>query len=69
MAITNPVVNKVFNDLEDFKEYCTTELDRYGNPIPFNEANLYNDKSWIWNAYKKWRNWQRAKNRNNYRRQ
>jgi hypothetical protein len=63
MTIKNPVVNKVFNDLEDFKEYCTTELDRFGNPIPFNEANMYNDKSWTWNAYKKWRNWQRNKQR------
>ena len=63
MTIKNPVVNKVFNDLEDFKEYCTTELDRFGNPIPFNEANMYNDKSWTWNAYKKWLNWKRNKQR------
>ena len=57
MAITNPVVNKVFNDLETFREYCTTETDRDGNPLPFDEKNLYNEKSWVWNNFKKWQSW------------
>ena len=63
MAITNPVVNKVFNDLEEFRDYCTTETDRSGNPLPFDEANLYNDKSWVYTNFKKWKNWQRNKQR------
>jgi len=57
--------NKVFNDLDDFRDYCTTETDRYGNPLPFDEANLYNEKSWVWKNYTKFRNWQRAKSRAN----
>ena len=56
---------KVFNDLDDFRNYCTTETDRYVNPLPFNEANLYNEKSWVWKNYTKFRNWQRAKQRAN----
>ena len=67
MAITNSVVNKVFNDLDAFREYCTTETDRNGNPLPFDEANLYNERSWVWKNYKKWKNWQRNKTRNNSR--
>jgi hypothetical protein len=63
MAITNPVVNKVFNDLEAFREYATTEVDRNGNPLPFNEADLYNEKAWMWKNYKKWQNWKAAKAR------
>ena len=63
MAINNPVVNKVFNDLEEFRNYCTTETDRYGNPLPFNEADLYNERAWIWKNFQKWKNWQRNKQR------
>jgi hypothetical protein len=65
MAITNPVVNKVFNDLDAFRDYCTNETDRDGNPLPFDEKNLYNEKSWVWLNYKKWQNWKQAKTRFN----
>jgi hypothetical protein len=58
MTITNPVVNRVFNDLEEYRSYCTTEVDRNGNPLPFNEADLYNEKSWTWKNFKKWQSWQ-----------
>jgi|AntAceMinimDraft_5_1070358.scaffolds.fasta_scaffold05185_8 hypothetical protein len=60
MTINNHTVNKVFNDLEEFRDYCTTEVDRVGNPLPFDEADLYNEKSRIWTAFKKWRGWRRA---------
>ena len=60
MTINNSVVNKVFNDLDEFRSYCTTEVDRFGNPLPYNEADLYNDQSKIWVAFKKWRGWKRA---------
>jgi hypothetical protein len=63
MAITNPVVNKVFNDLDEFRDYATTETDRNGNPLPFNEADLYNDNAWMWKNFKKWKNWKNAKAR------
>lgn len=68
MAITNPVVNKVFNDLESFREYATLETDRNGNPLPFNEGDLYNEKAWMWQNYKKWLNWKSMKARNRGRR-
>jgi len=60
MTISNPVVNKVYTDLDEFRNYCTTELDRLGNPLPFDEADLYNEKSKMWVAFKKWRGWKRA---------
>jgi len=60
MTITNTVVNRIFDDLEEFRDYCTTELDRFGNLLPFNEAELYDEKSRLWGAFKKWRGWKRA---------
>jgi hypothetical protein len=59
MSITNPVVNKVFNDLEEFHDYCRTE------GYPFNEADLYKNDARVWQAYQKYKNWVRAKNRSN----
>ena len=58
MTIMNPVVNKVFNDLEDYKNYC-----RFEGKV-FNEADLYKKESPNWQAYQKYKNWIRAKNRN-----
>jgi hypothetical protein len=66
MAITNPVVNKVFNDLEEFRDFCRTELDYRGDFWEWNEANLYNEKSRVWTAFVKWRGWMRAKARPGY---
>jgi hypothetical protein len=57
MAITNPVVNKVFNDLEAFLDYCRSEGK------VFNEAALYKKTDPIWQAYEKYRGWIRAKAR------
>lgn len=53
MTITNPVVNKIFVDLEAFREFCTTELSSSNEFYEWNPANLYNEKSWIWRAYMK----------------
>ena len=57
MAITNPVVNKVFNDLEAFLDYC-----RFEGKV-FNEAALYKKSDPTWQAYEKYRGWMRAKAR------
>jgi len=57
MTISNPVVNKIFNDLEDYKDYC-----RFEGKV-FDEAALYNKKDSNWQAYEKHRNWLRAKAR------
>lgn len=45
MAIKNPVVNKIFEDLEAFKDWC-----RFNGKV-FDEANLYKNRSPIWREY------------------
>jgi hypothetical protein len=57
MTITNPVVNKVFNDLEAFRDYC-----RFEGKV-FNEADLYKKDAPVWQAYQKYQGWLRAKAR------
>lgn len=58
MAHNFPPVNKVFDDLEKFRDYCRFE----GHP--FDEADLYKDSSKVWQSYKKYQGWLRAKARN-----
>jgi|TARA_B110000503_G_scaffold65448_1_gene102860 hypothetical protein len=57
MSITNPVVNKVFNDLEELHDFCRTE------GYPFNEVDLYKENARVWMAFTKYKNWIRAKAR------
>ena len=58
MAYNFPPVDKVFDDLDKFRDYCRFEGK------PFDEADLYNSKSWVWQAYGKYQNYLRAKARN-----
>ena len=58
MAINFPPVNKIFDDLDKFRDYC-----RFEGKV-FNEADLYKDGSYVWEAYKKYQGWLRAKARN-----
>lgn len=44
--VMKPEVTKVFDDLEDLLDFCRFEL------LPFNPADLYNDQSKTWKAYK-----------------
>ena len=64
MTIKNPVVNKVFNDLDAFRDFCRFE----GPGYVFNEADLYKKDAPVWQAYQKWQNWKRAKARANSKR-
>jgi hypothetical protein len=57
-TITNPVINKVFNDLDAYRDYC-----RFEGKV-FNEKALYNKEDPNWMAYEKYRNWLRSKARN-----
>jgi hypothetical protein len=57
MTIKNPVVNKVFNDLDTYRDYC-----RFEGKV-FNEKALYNRDDPQWQAYQKYCNWLRAKAR------
>ena len=50
--------NKVFDDLERFKDYCRFEGKSY------NEKFLYNDSSQTWQSYKRWQHWMKNKNKN-----
>ena len=42
---SRPDIVKIFDDLEAFHNYCRFEM------VEFNEANLYNRQSEIWNRY------------------
>jgi hypothetical protein len=58
MTISNHTVNKVFNDLDQFRDYC-----RFEGKV-FNEADLYKKEAPVWIAYQKYQGWIRAKARN-----
>lgn len=64
MSITfdREAYNKVFNDLEKYRDFC-----RFEGKV-FNENALYNKEDSNWEAYQKWQGWLRAKTRNNARR-
>ena len=49
---------KVFNDLDAYRDYC-----RFEGKV-FNEKALYNKEDPNWEAYQKWQGWLRAKARN-----
>tara|TARA_B100000780_G_C20924923_1_gene368595 strand:- start:371 stop:568 length:198 start_codon:yes stop_codon:yes gene_type:complete len=53
--------NKVFNDLDKFRDYC-----RFEGKV-FNEKDMYNDKAPVWIAYNKYQGWVRAMARKNAR--
>ena len=57
MTIKNPVVNKVFNDLDAYRDWC-----RFEGKV-FNEASLYKKNDPMWQAYQKYLGWLRAKAR------
>jgi len=58
MTIANPTVNKIFNDLDAYRDYC-----RYEGKV-FDEQALYNKQDPNWQAYQKYLGWLRAKSRN-----
>ena len=58
MATNFPPVNKVFDDLEKFRDYC-----RFEGKV-FDEKALYNKEDPNWQAYQKFQNYVRAKARN-----
>jgi len=62
MSINNPVVNKIFSDLDEYRDYC-----RFEGKV-FDEKALYKRDDRNWQAYEKYKNWLRAKARNANRR-
>lgn len=57
MTIKNPTVNKIFDDLDAYRDYC-----RFEGKV-FDEKALYNKKDLNWQAYEKYQNYLRAKSR------
>jgi len=55
MTIANPAVNKVFNDLDQYRDYC-----RFEGKV-FDERALYKKEDPNWIAYQKYQGWVRAK--------
>ena len=49
MAITNPVVKKVFDDLDAYRDFCRFE----GDGRVFDERSLYNSRDYNWQAYER----------------
>ena len=58
MTITNPTVNKIFNDLDTYRNYCRSEGK------VFDERALYKKEDPNWIAFQKYQGWLRAKARN-----
>ena len=58
MAYNFPPVNKIFDDLDKFRDYC-----RFEGKV-FNEKDLYKSDAPVWIAYNKYQGWLRAKARN-----
>ena len=59
MAIANPTVNKVFDDLDAYRDYC-----RFEGKV-FDEKALYKKEDPNWQAYQKHQGYLRAKARGN----
>ena len=54
MAYNFPPVNKVFDDLDRFRDFC--RMGGWGDAwgFPFNEKDLYNNESPVWQQYQKY---------------
>ena len=53
---SNPLVEKLFDELEKYLTFCQDFGYRY------NEADLYNFKSYAWQQFNKWHAGKNAKN-------
>lgn len=48
MAIKDPLIRKIFDDLDAFRDYCRFEGK------PFHEASLYKKGDRVWESYLIW---------------
>lgn len=44
---SKPEVVKIFNDLEDYLDFCRMEL------LPYDPSHLYNRHNYVWRAYER----------------
>ena len=54
--------DKLFDELERFKYFCSTAYLYGHNGYEWNENNLYDSKSRAWQAYQRFRNGGKKKN-------
>ena len=57
MAIKDPLVRKIFDDLDRFRDYC-----RYEGKV-FKESSLYKKGERVWESYMAWSRTQKKKRR------
>ena len=53
MAYNVPSINKIFNDLDSYRDFCAHAYADGFSGFVFDEKDLYNDSSWVWRAYTK----------------
>ena len=65
MAIkfNKPAYDKIFRDLENFKDFCRYVGDAKNVAFVYNEKDLYNERSYVWRSYQRHVNHLKAKNR------
>jgi len=57
MAIKDPLIRKIFDDLDAFRDYC-----RYEGKV-FREASLYKKGDRVWESYMAWNRTQKKRKR------
>ncbi|MGY8864385.1 MAG: hypothetical protein ACKVJK_02020 [Methylophagaceae bacterium] len=55
--------DKVFRDLENFKDFCRYVGDAKNVAFHFNEKDLYNERSYQWRSYQRHVNHLKSKTR------
>ena len=65
MAIkfNKPAYDKIFRDLENFKDFCRDVGDAKNVAFVYNEKDLYNERSYVWRSYQRHVNHLKAKSR------
>lgn len=58
MYTNKPVVDKIFDDLDEYRDFCRYEGKYY------DEAALYNRSDRNWRAYEKYLEWKRRSGQN-----
>lgn len=56
MAITSPIVNQIFDDLDAYRKFCST------HGYKFNEAELYSNRSNTYRLFQKFQTGKKVRN-------
>ena len=55
MSNNIPSVDQIFEDLDAYRDWCRFEGK------PYNERDLYNERSKLWEQYKRYQHYQKTK--------